>query len=1069
MRKSALHGLKKFWRDLTTERAWLAIGIALVLALFIFVFSWERCFFDGCPDVASLTAYQPGGAPVLLDRHGEVFAELTPVERQIVPLSSLPAHVPQAFLAVEDQRFREHRGVDLRRVGGAILANLRSGDIEQGFSTITMQVARNIFPDRIPGQERSLARKLTEIRVAREIEHRYSKDEILELYLNHIYFGNRARGIEAAAKQYFGVPAAELTLAQAAVLAALPKAPSYYDPRRHPEAARERRDLVLVLMEKQGRIHRFMAEEARRGELEIAPPPRQEQTESGLAPYFVEQVRSELEEKFGDLLYNQPLRVRTTLDSRLQRAAEEELARHLRRIENGELGAFDGSRYFSDAQPSPDGTDYLQGAVVLLDAREGDVLAWVGGRSFAHSQFDRAGQARRQAGSAFKPFVYAAALRDGWVLSQPLIDRPLALRLANGQIWKPRNFTNEYEGEVTVRDALVRSKNVATVRLAGDVGLGEVVDAALRAGIDEPLSAVPSMALGTATVSPLELTAAYTAFAAGGSISEPRWLLALEDAEGKAVWKSEPRRREAVSPGVAYLITNVLAEALERGTGFRVRQAGVRAPAAGKTGTTNDGADTWFVGYTPEIAAGIWVGFDKPRPILEDATGGRVAAPIWASIIRRAYAGRPLPKPWAAPDGVVERQVDPGSGLVLKDGCAPQQGEAYRELFLEESQPSSWCPGKEPMPRNPFPAQVRAKDEARRAAEEAEQQRIAQQEQEAEQKAEQERARKEREQLALQQQDQQKERQEQERLAQRQQEEREQLAAKKEKEEEAREREAREAHEARLAKANEQERKELLAAKKKEDDKKAKERKEREAKEERLAEAREKERKEQLAAKKKEDDKKAREREEREAREERESRVRKQKEQETRLAEREAELRRAEERLRERREARERDPESNSKVAAAEPKRQKETAKADRDEAEEKEAEEVKEEEEASADLSGWWELTNRIAQTNYKDFVGLRLGYRVKLEQDGSRITGSGQKWTEDGRTLAGSARSRIRVSGRIEGDTMTLEFTEQGAKRSSGGGFELKLSGDRSTLRGDFWSDVANTRGSTLARRMP
>lgn len=1037
MRKSALHGLKKFWRDLTTERAWLAIGIALVMALFIFVFSWERCFFDGCPDVASLTAYQPGGAPVLLDRNGEVFAELTPVERQMVPLSSLPAHVPQAFLAVEDQRFREHNGVDFRRVGGAILANLRSGDIEQGFSTITMQVARNIFPERIPGQERSLARKLTEIRVAKEIEQRYSKDEILELYLNHIYFGNRARGIEAAAKQYFGVPAADLTLAQAAVLAALPKAPSYYDPRRHPEEARERRDLVLTLMEQQGRIHRFMAEEARRGDIGIAPPPRQELTESGLAPYFVEQVRRELEEKFGDLLYHQSLRVRTTLDSRLQRAAEEELARHLRRVENGELGAFDGSRYFSDAQPSPDGTDYLQGAVVVLDAHQGDVLAWVGGRSFAHSQFDRAGQARRQAGSAFKPFVYAAALRDGWVLSQPLLDQPLTLRLANGQIWKPRNFTNEYEGKVTVRDALVRSKNVATVRLAGDVGLSEVVDAALRAGIDEPLSAVPSMALGTATVSPVELTAAYTAFASGGSLAEPRWLLALEDPDGKVVWKSEPRRREAVSPGVAYLITDVLAEALERGTGFRVRQAGVRAPAAGKTGTTNDGADTWFVGYTPELSAGVWVGFDKPRPILEDATGGRVAAPIWASIIRRAYAGRPLPKPWTVPAGVVEKPVDPSTGLVLKEGCAPRQGQPYRELFLEEAQPSSWCPGKEPMPRNPFPAQVRAKDEARRAAEEAEQRRMAQ--------AEQDRARKEREQLARQQQD----RQEQERLALKEQEEKE---AREREEREARA--EREAREERLAQASEQERKEQLAAQKKEDEKKARERAEREAREERLAKAKEQERKEQLAAKKKAD-------EEREAKEEREARVRKQKEQETRLAAREAELNRAEERLRERREGRERDPESSSKkdsetrVAAAE---KKESRKAIEEDAEE-----------ASSDLSGWWELTNRIASTNYKDFVGLRLGYRLKLEQDGSRITGSGQKWTEDGRTLAGAARSRISVSGRVEGNTITLEFTEQGSKRASGGGFELKLSGDQSTLRGDFWSDVANTKGSTLARRMP
>jgi penicillin-binding protein 1A len=962
--------LRRHWRDLTSERAWLAIGIALVLALFVFVFSWERCFFDGCPDVGSLAAYQPGGAPVLLDRNGEVLADLTPVSQQIVPLHNLPSHVAQAFLAVEDQRFHEHHGIDLKRVGGAVLANLRSGDFEQGFSTITMQVARNIFPERIPGEERSLARKLTEIRVAKEIEQRYSKEEILELYLNHIYFGNRARGIEAASRQYFGVSARELTLPQAALLAALPKAPSHYDPRRHPEEARERRDLVLSLMERQKRIPRLMAQEARREPLGVVPPPRHLPTESGLAPYFVEQVRRELEEMFGPGLYRQPLRVRTTLDSRAQRAAEEELSRQLRRIEDSELGAFAGPRYSADAEPLPDGTRYLQGAAVLLDAHDGDVLAWVGGRNFAHSQFDRAAHARRQPGSAFKPFVYAAALRDGWVLSQPLLDQPLTLRLADGRIWKPRNFTGEYEGKVTVRDALVRSKNVATVRLATAIGLGEVAQAARRAGLEEPPSTGPAMALGTVAVSPLELTSAYTAFASLGTAAEPRWILAIEDADGRVLWRSEPRRRQVLDPGVAYLITDVLAEALERGTGYRVRQGGVRAPAAGKTGTTNDGADAWFVGYTPEITAGIWVGFDQPRPIVEDATGGKLAAPLWASIVRRAHAGRPLPKPWPKPKGVEERQVDPSSGLVLKEGCSPGSGQAYRELFLEDAVPAAWCPGREPMPRQGFPAQVR-EQEALRAEQQAERKRVARAERARQEEERQEKARLEQEKEAA----------------------------------------------ARQARTQERE-------------------------EERLARVRQEEQE-----KKKEEQ--AREREERQAR------IHAQEEQERRLAEREAELRKAEERLQRRQEerARDHDPESEASDTVVEERKRDEDEEGD----------------EAVSDLSGWWELTNRIQSTDYKDYIGLRLGYRIKLEQDGSRITGSGQKQSEDGRSLSGAARSPIRVSGTIDGDTLTLEFTEQGARRSSGGGFTLRLSADRTALRGSFWSDVAGTKGSTLARRMP
>lgn len=921
------------WKEhLEDPRRLLALLLALVYAAILFFgLSWSRCFFTTCPDVGKLAVFQPGGAPVLLDRNGEAFADLAPAERQIVALSSLPSLVPQAFLAVEDQRFYEHRGIDWRRVGGAVMANLRSGGFAQGFSTISMQLARNVFPERIPGEEQTTRRKLLEIRVAQDLERRYSKQEILELYLNNIYFGNRARGIEAAARQYFGRLARELTLAQAALLAALPKAPSHYDPRRHPEEALERRNLVLTLMQQQGRVPRGMAEKARLEPLGLAPAPRQERTEAGLAPWFVEQVRHELEERFGPNLYTRPLRVITTLDSAAQRAAEEELRRQLKLVESGGLGPFEGPRYVQDGAAPEGGTPYLQGAVVMLGARDGDVLAWVGGRDFAQSQFDRVLQARRQPGSAFKPFVYAAALADGWVLSQPLLDQPLKVKLGKDQFWEPKNFSDRYDGQVTLRDALVRSKNVPTVRLADAVGLDEVVQAAHRAGITEPIPAVPSMPLGTVAVSPLELTTAYTGFAGLGTAAEPRFILRVEDEDGKVLWRSEPKRRQVLDPGVAFLVTDVLAESLVSGTGNLVQQTGLKAPAAGKTGTTNEGADAWFVGYTPEIVAGVWIGFDKPRPIVEEATGGRLAAPVWGRTLARVYQNRPAPKPWTAPASVVQRQVDPATGLVLKKGCAPENGQAQRELFLQGKEPAAYCPGREAPPTNGFPVQgLLARREER-------------QEQEKEQQAKEDAAK-------------------------------------------------------------------LTAARKA-----AQEREALKAREEKIAQ-------EEAAT--------DRRQQEIEARERAEALDRRAKA----AAAREAELLRRE---------RERDDEDLG----------------DREEANR---------DTSGADLSGWWEVTNTIQSTNYAAYRGLRLTYRVQLEQDGDRITGRGQKWAEDGSPVSAGARSPISVTGRIEGNRVILEFTERGARRSTTGSFSWILAPDGRALRGSFESTAADTSGGSVARRM-
>ncbi|HVR70955.1 MAG TPA: PBP1A family penicillin-binding protein [Vicinamibacteria bacterium] len=671
--------------------------VVLLIAVAALAFAgvlWGRCGLGGCPNVDGLAAYQPGGAPVLLDRNGKPFADLAPVPGELVPIESLPRHVVEAFLAVEDRRFFEHRGVDWYRVGGAALANVRAGGYDEGFSTVSMQLARNVFPDRLRARDRTPWRKLMEIRVALEVEGKYGKDEILELYLNHIYFGNGARGVEAASRHYFGVGARRLSLAQAATLAALPKAPSHYDPRRHPRAAKERRNLVLALMEQQKRIEAPRAAEARQQPLRVvrrAAPGRA----APLAGWYVEEVRRELEERLGEQLYEDSLRIHTTLDVEAQRAAEEELARQLRAIEGGSRGRFSGPRYGAEAPPPEKGTPYLQGALVMLESRTGDVLAWVGGRDFRHSRFDRARAARRQAGSAFKPFVYAAALASGRTLSQRLVDEPLRVALDRRRSWEPKNFDGAFDGPVSLREALVRSKNVPTIRLAQSVGYDRVAETARSMGIDGPIDRRPSMPLGTVSVSPLELTAAYTVLSTLGEAAVPRFVRRVETPDEEVLWEAAVADPERVlEPGIAFLVTDALREALERGTGTAVRSAGFRGPAAGKTGTTNDGTDTWFVGYTPEVTAAVWIGFDRPRPITRLATGGRLAAPVWGRVMARYHAGRSLPPRWSPPSGVFQAAVDPATGFILAEGCQPQSGPSYREYFLRGMSPPSVCPSR---------------------------------------------------------------------------------------------------------------------------------------------------------------------------------------------------------------------------------------------------------------------------------------------------------------------------------------------------------------------------------------
>jgi penicillin-binding protein 1A len=669
-----------------SRRLGLILAGGMIALLLAFGFFWMRCGVRGCPDVDMLKGYMPDQASSLVDRNGEEIAKLFVTRRVVVPVDSMPEHLLNAFVAIEDRRFWDHGGVDWRRVAGALLKNVKSGGIEEGSSTITMQLARNVFPDKLPASQRTLTRKLGEARVAREIEARYTKREIIELYLNQIYFGSGAYGVQAASEEYFGKSATKLTLAEAAMLAALPRAPSRLNPRANKEAALEGRSLVLQRMAEQGFI--TADERAESSDAKLVLKERRTKAVDN-APYFVEAVRQQLEGELGNDIYTEGYTIYTTLDLKVQKIAEEELSRQLRAIEAGGYGAFPHETYASShadtVAQDREGTPYLQGAVVIMDAQTGDVRALIGGRDYTDSEFNRATLARRQPGSAFKPFVYAAAINSGFSPAHRLLDRPLRYVLDNGQVWEPGNYDGSYAGVVSLRQALYQSRNVATVRLANEVGMSRVLGMAEQMGLG-PIQSHPSVVLGTSEVTPLDLTASYAAFATLGQRPEPRLVVRVVSHNGDVVWSQQPEARRVLDPGVAFVTTSILQDVVDRGTGTAVRAAGYREPAAGKTGTTQDAADVWFVGYTSELVGTVWMGFDKRVRITRGGTGGEMAAPVWGRIMRRIGARS---AGWTPPAGVESATVD-DMGQVVASGCTPQ-GPTRTEYFVGGTAPSMDC------------------------------------------------------------------------------------------------------------------------------------------------------------------------------------------------------------------------------------------------------------------------------------------------------------------------------------------------------------------------------------------
>ncbi|MEZ5286337.1 MAG: PBP1A family penicillin-binding protein [Vicinamibacterales bacterium] len=626
-------------------------------------------------------------ATVLYDAADQPAFSIFEEQRLDVPLAEISPNLVSAIIAVEDQRFYDHGGVDAIRILGATLANLREGRRAQGGSTLTQQLARQSFLT----LDKTFSRKLQEALLAMRIEREYSKDEILALYLNKMYFGAGLYGAQAAALGYFGKPARQLTVDEAALIAGLVKSPSTLAPTVNLERAVARRNVVLRAMRENGAIDEAAYEKARAAKVHLKDSLRHEEP---FGQYFKELVRVELVERFGhERVYEGGLKVYTTIDLAMQRAADAAVDKALADLDKRRAAALKARRKPAEA------TSPLQAALVAMDPTTGHVRALVGGRDFDSSRFNRATQARRQPGSAFKPFIYAAALEAGYTPATLLTDLDAPIDLPDGA-WTPDDGHSEGT-EITMRAALTTSSNRAAVRMISEIGIPSAVSYAKKLGMGS-VPAVPSLALGSGEVTLLDLTAAYGAFANNGLLQHPILVRRVEDAEGQVLWTAEPHAEQAVTPETAFLMSTMLADVINSGTAWKARSLGFRLPAGGKTGTTNDYHDAWFVGFTPSLVSGVWVGLDTPQPILPgSAYAADVAVPMWTGFMKPATAKA---KPdWLKPPkdivGVTICKLSgkrPAAGcesahVVLDDGSTVSKSMVMTEYFVRGTEPTDTC------------------------------------------------------------------------------------------------------------------------------------------------------------------------------------------------------------------------------------------------------------------------------------------------------------------------------------------------------------------------------------------
>lgn len=734
----------------------------LVLCAFIslgLIIAPLHFYLSTLPSIRAFEEYRPGIITKLYDANGQLIGEFLEERRILLPLTSIPRSLLEATIAVEDSRFYRHCGIDFLGIVRALWTNLKARRVVEGGSTITQQLSKLLFLT----PEKTIGRKIKEVVLALQIEHRYSKDEILELYFNQIYFGHGAYGVEAAANTYFGKRTQELTLAESALLAGLPRWPAHYSPYNNPEVALKRRAHALRRMVKEGFITEQEARQASQEPLRLKKLTAGENE----APYFVEHVRRKLEKRYGThAIYRGGLKVYTTLDLEIEKIAQRSLKEGLRNIdktlgwrkperateeelslfakekrsrilarlkEDGvypgivveatstfasiDLGgglegilpakniAWTGFRSPSTILKAKDKVEVrvveldrekeriilaleqrpkIQGSIVVLEPSSGYIKAMVGGYDFEESEFNRVTQARRQPGSAFKPFIYTTAIDCGYPPNYIIIDAPVIYD-DWGEKWTPQNYDERYIGPTTLRVGLAQSRNVVTVKLLEEIGVKRVISYAHRMGIKSYLGPNLSLALGTSEVIPLEMAAAYAIFPNQGIKTEPLSILKVLDRDGNVLEENFPKEEEVLKPTTCYLMTNLLRGVVEQGTGWRARAVG--RPCAAKTGTTDECTDAWFIGFAPDLVTCVWVGFDEKISMGKDMTGSRVAGPIWTDFMSEVFKDKPIREFPTPEKGLSFARICPESGLLATKECPRVMVEA----FLEGTEPTDTC------------------------------------------------------------------------------------------------------------------------------------------------------------------------------------------------------------------------------------------------------------------------------------------------------------------------------------------------------------------------------------------
>ncbi len=674
------------------NRRRIIVSGVIILVLIVLLVMGIRTYNSYRQDLPSLTQLhniEPSLVTKIYSADGTVIKEFYTERRLLIPLKRMPPHLIDAILATEDRRFFKHWGVNSLSMCRALWESLWFGHRVRATSTITQQLARTLFLT----PERTISRKIKEVLTAIKIERNYTKEEILEMYLNQCYFGRGAYGVQAAAQLYFGKNVDELDTLECVTIIGIPKSPSRYSPINHPDLALTRRNVVLESMKRFGKLSPELADSMKTLPLEISPT----QAPVGEAPYFTEMIRQYLEKEYGeDILYQGGLSVYTTLDLKMQKAAEEALLAELetRQQQMEKTHSLKDTTYTIEVIDSADGTlgkkkvyRQLQGALVAMDNKTGNILALVGGKDFGHSQWNRAVQAPRQPGSGFKPFIYTATIENGAKPIDIVYDIPIILTGDDGKEWSPQNFDEVFRGPVTLRRALAKSINVVSAKLIQKVTPQQTIFFASHMGISTPLSPYPSLALGTSEVTLWDMVQAFSVFPNGGIKVEPKYVVRITDRYGKVLEEDEySKRDEVLSAQTAYIMTTMLQSVISEGTGMGARAWGFTRPAGGKTGTTDNCMDNWFLGFTPQITAGVWIGYDDKIVIGKNVTGAHTALPVWTNFMISAHQDLPV-EDFKVPPGIYFRTVCLESGLLATDRCP----RVITDVFTQETLPDRTC------------------------------------------------------------------------------------------------------------------------------------------------------------------------------------------------------------------------------------------------------------------------------------------------------------------------------------------------------------------------------------------